>query len=258
MERLGETKPKGLTGAALRVWGMIMITAGIVGRCILQNTMLGIGGATSQQMLEILSASDDSMMIAAVALVMQGLEFCAVPIFALLLAEGFTHTKDFKKYLLRVAAVAIVSEVPYDLATSGTVWSISSQNPCIGLVLSMVILYLYSKFDKPTAAHRLTKVIVLIAAVLWTEMLHIDHGTPLAVLSAVFYLMRNRTNLRGLAGAGVAMLCTMISPFYVTASLGCLLAHLYNGEEGESSKLVNYSAYPILLLAVVLAAKYLI
>lgn len=258
MERLGETSPKGLTGASLRTWGIVLIAAGIIGRCILQNTILGIGGATTQQMLEALSASSDSMMIAAVSLILQGLEACAVPIFALLLAEGFVHTKDLKRFLLRVAVIAVVSEIPYDLAMNGKVLDMGSQNPSAGLVLAMAVLYLCSRFSQPTASHRFTKVIVLAAAIVWAEMLRIDHGTPLVVLTAVFYLMRKRANLRGLAAAGAAMLCTIISPFYIAASMGCLLAHLYNGEQGQSNRLVNYLAYPVVLLAVFFAGRYLI
>ena len=258
MERLGESKPRGLTAAALRAWGILLTAAGIFGRCILQNTLLGIGGATTQQMLEVLSTGSDSMMLATVALVMQGLEACAIPLFALLLAEGFVHTKDWKKYLLRVVAVALVSEVPFDLAMNGKFWDVSLQNPALGLVLAMVVLYLYSRFSQASASHRLTKVIVLIAAVLWAEMLNIDHGTPLVVLTVVFYLLRSRTGLRGLAGAGAAMLCTVISPFYLVSTMGCLLTHLYNGEPGESNRVTNYLAYPVLLLAFALAARYLI
>lgn len=256
MERLGETKPKGLTAAALRTWGILLAAAGIIGRCILQNTILGIGGASTQQMLEILAANPDSMSIATVALVLQGLEACAVPIFALLLAEGFAHTKDWKKYLLRVAVIALVSEIPYDLAMNGTFLDMQAQNPSIGLVLAMVVTYLYSRFSHPTAVHRFTKVIVLVAAIVWAEMLRIEHGTLLVVLAAVFYLMRNRASLRGLAGAGVAMACTIISPFYLVSSMGCLLIHLYNGEQGETSRVANYLAYPVILIAVVLAANF--
>lgn len=258
MERLGEIKPKGLTAASLRTWGILLATAGIVGRCILQNTLLGISDASTQQMLEALSANPDAMSIAAVALVLQGLEACAIPIFALLLAEGFRHTKNRKKYLLRVAAVALVSEIPYDLAMNGKLLDMGAQNPCIGLVLGIMILYLYGRFTEPTAAHRLTKVLILVAAVIWAEMLQIDHGTPLVILVAVFWLMRNRANLRGLAGAGAAMACTIVSPFYLVSSMGCLLTHLYNGEPGESNRIVNYLAYPVLLTAILLAAKFLI
>lgn len=258
MERLGETKSNGFTAASLRIWGILLVLAGIIGRCILQNTLLGINGANGQQMLAVLSADPNAMSIAAVALVLQGLEACALPIFALLLAEGFARTKNWFKYLQRVTLVAVLSEAPYDLAMNGSLWDMSAQNPCIALVLSIVLLYLYSRFSEPTAVHRLLKLLILIAAIIWCEMLQVDHGTPLVILVAVFYLMRNRTNLRGLAGAGISMACTIISPFYLTSSMGCLLAHLYNGEKGESNRIINYLAYPILLTSVWLASNYII
>ena len=43
MERLGNNSPTGLHAGNLRAWGMLFVVAGIVGRSILQNRMLGIG-----------------------------------------------------------------------------------------------------------------------------------------------------------------------------------------------------------------------
>lgn len=258
MSILRKDGSRGITATALRVWGMLFVAAGIISRCILQNTILGLGNASAAEVLALLNESSANMALATAALVMQAAETCAVPVFALLLVEGFIHTKDWKKYLLRVAAAAVVSEVPYDLAMSGSLFNMHAQSPCIGLVLGMVTLYLFNRFDEHKASHKLVKVFVVIAAILWAEMLNVEHGTPLVIMVAVFWLMRERTGLRGLVGAAVALTCTVVSPFYLAASMGCLPVHLYNGEQGESNKIVNYLAYPAILLAVVLAAKYVI
>ena len=43
----------------------------------------------------------------------------AMPIFAFCVAEGFTHTRDRKRYCLRLALFGLLSEFPFDLALMG-------------------------------------------------------------------------------------------------------------------------------------------
>ena len=40
----------------------------------------------------------------------------AFPIVAFLIAEGCLHTKNLRRYILRLALFAVISEVPFDLA----------------------------------------------------------------------------------------------------------------------------------------------
>lgn len=253
MERLSSSRPtSGLHSGSLRAWAMLFAIAGIVSRSILQNRLLGVGTNSMQEVLEMMQASETAMIITTVSLVLQALETVAVPIFVFLLFEGFQHTSDWKKYFVRVAGLALLTEIPYDLAMNGKVLEFSSQNPVFGLVLCMVLLYLFRRF----AAKKLFCVVLALAGLAWALMLKVDHGIPMILMICVIHLFRNKRMFMGFSGMAAAALCTGISPFYLVAPMGFLAIHFYNGERGNGSKLVNYLFYPVTLLAVGLIAKF--
>lgn len=64
-----------------------ILTLGAFGQGILQGRVLGLAGASSEQMLEIMNASGSAVALTGVSLALQALETCAAPIFALLLVE---------------------------------------------------------------------------------------------------------------------------------------------------------------------------
>ena len=252
MERLGNTRPSGLHAGNLRAWGMLFAIAGIISRSILQNRMLGVGLRSMQELMELMQTSESAMAIATVALVLQAVETVAVPIFVFLLAEGFIHTSDWKKYFARVAGLALLTEIPYDLAMNGKVLEFGTQNPVIGLVLCMVLLYLFERFS----GKKLLCVIMALAGLVWAMMLRVDHGIPMILMICVVRIFRNKRMFMGFSGMAAAALCTGISPFYLAAPMGFLAIHFYNGEQGNSSKLVNYLFYPVTLLVIGLVAKF--
>ena len=231
---------------------MLFAVAGIVSRAILQNRMLGVGLRTMQELAALMQADDTAMIVATIALVLQAVETVAVPIFVFLLAEGFIHTSDWKKYFARVACLAVLTEIPYDLAMNGKVLEFGTQNPVIGLVLCMVLLYLWKRFE----GKKLLCVVMALAGLAWALMLKVDHGIPMILMICVIHLFRNKRMFMGFSGMAAAALCTAISPFYIVAPMGFLGIHFYNGEEGESNRLVNYLFYPVLLLAIGLVAKF--
>ena len=59
------------------------------------------------------------------------------PIFAFLIVNGYRHTHNLKKYLLRLAAFAIISEIPYNLIWSGDIAYPNSQNVFVTLFLGV-------------------------------------------------------------------------------------------------------------------------
>ena len=213
MERLSSSRPtSGLHTGNLRAWAMLFAIAGIVSRSILQNRLLGVGSNSMQELLEMMQTSETAMII----------------------------------------GMAVVTEIPFDLAMNGKVLEFGKQNPVIGLVLCMVLLYLLRRF----AGKKLICVIMTLAGLLWALMLKVDHGIPMVLMICVIHLFRNKRMFMGFSGMAAAALCTGLSPFYLIAPMGFLASHFYNGEEGNGSKLVNYLIYTVTLLAIGLIAKF--
>ena len=247
---------KGSDAASLRKWALIFLTAGIIGRAILRNGMLGLDSLNGAELMAVLD-KDGAMTVAAVAILCGVLETCAVPLFAFFLVEGFLRTSSFEKYLLRVAGVAIVSELPYNFAMSGKLLDLGSRNPAFGLVIALVMLFFFGRYGEKKLMHTLMKVMIFTAAFLWCLMLHIDQGICIVVFVGALWLIREKSNLRSLTAFAGAMLCTLFDFFYMGACLSCIMLHRYNEERGEQNEILNYAAYPVLLLVFGIAAKFL-
>lgn len=64
----------------------------------------------------------------------------AFPIFAFLLVEGFCHTRNLKKYMLRMLVGAIVSEIPFDYMYSGIPYYPYHQNVMWTFLIALLML----------------------------------------------------------------------------------------------------------------------
>lgn len=252
MERLNERKTGGLTTHGLRMWGLFFMAAGIIGRGILQNRLLGVGKLTPMELFAAMDQSE-AMMVATAALILQILETCAVPLFAFLLVEGFQRTKDVKNYFIRILGVALVSEIPYNLLMSGKVLDMSSRNPSFGLVLGMLVLFFYSHYDGRSFGHVVAKIVAALAALLWGMMLQLDpNGVCLTLVVCVLWIFRKKELYRNFAGAIATVACCMVSPLFIAAPMGFLVVHFYNGGRGKDADTphaVRCLTYPLLLLA---------
>lgn len=250
-ENVRKTK-YGLDRNLMTLIGLLLLALGAMGRGIIQTRFLGMGSVNSDQLLEILSASG-GMQAAAAALVFEGLESCAAPIFAVLLVDGFRKSSDPQKYILRVLGVAILSEIPYNYVFSGKFLDMTSRNPVWAMVLGLLMLYLFNQYRGRQFSRCLIKLAVAAAAILWTLLFRVQFGPIMLLLVMVLWIMRDRPTLRLCLGAAVAVCCCVMNPLYMFSPFGFLIAHFYNEKKGFFIRPVQYLMYPLMLVLVGLA-----
>ena len=258
MERIPQRRPTGISRTSLRMWGLLFLAAGIVGRSILQFRMLGLGVISGQELLALLDSDPDMMTVATTALVLQIMETCALPIFTFLLVEGFLHTSDLPKYFVRVLAVAVASEIPFDLAVSGKFLDLSIQNPAFGLPLCLLMLIFFRACPGKSARNLLIKAMVTLGAVGWSAMLKVEYGVCMVMVALTLHLLWGKPLARNMVGATVAILCGRGSLLMMAAPMGFLAVHCYNEEKNtEENRWVSYLAYPVCLVVVAIAGFFI-
>ena len=162
----------------------------------------------------------------------------AFPIFAFTLVEGFFHTRDVKKYLMRLGVLALVSEIPFDLAFFGVPFAFVHQNVFFTLFLG--ILMLYFVVNTPRDFRR---VLCVLGMILLADYLQTDYGSWGLLMILCYYVFREKPWLKYGGIAAINIFAMGYSQVY--APLALIPIALYNGEEGYKCKKFFYGFYPV-------------
>lgn len=158
----------------------------------------------------------------------------AFPIFAFLLVEGFVHTRDVRKYALRLGLFALLSEWPFDVAFFGGVhWEL--QNIFFTLLIGLLMLALVTRTEKKWVQFG-----AVLLAMTTAELLMTDYGMYGVAVILAFAAMRTN-NWYTPVTAGLLL-------YQKTAPLALLPILAYDGTRGKQSKWLLYAFYPIHLL----------
>lgn len=179
----------------------------------------------------------------------------ALPIFSFLLVEGFFRTKNVKKYLIRLAAYALISEIPYDLAIFGAVSNFGDQNIFFTLFNGLLMIAICERYKK-----WYVHMVCLLVAMLINTLIHADYEFIGIIVIFGFYLFRTRLVAQivfiACVNAGLIAFDYMDGGYEVDIWLFTpmfeLLAFLfipfYSGKRGLSLKYFFYAFYPAHLL----------
>ena len=118
----------------------------------------------------------------------------AFPIFAFMSVEGYFHTHNFKKYLLRMLVFAVISEIPFDLMYGGTWFYPVHQNVIWTFVLGLLGIHIMEtvRKKKKTPVFVLTAILVTIAGGLLGTLTMVDYYGIGVLTVFIFYFFRGR------------------------------------------------------------------
>ncbi len=213
---------------------------------------------------------------------LRGVGRLSFPIFCFLLVEGYLHTRNVKKYLGRLFAFGLVSEIPFDLAFDRVLFQWDSQNVYFTLFLGLLAMWLTDRLLRGFRAAplwpRVFRALGIAAAVsgcmILADWAQTDYAWGGVLVILVMFLLRKREIPR-LMLSGAALLTvgqrlgefarslleghptTVFSGRIEMAGLPVFaLFHFYNGQRGRQPKYFFYIFYPLHLSLLVLA-RYL-
>lgn len=179
----------------------------------------------------------------------------AFPIFCFLLVEGMSHTHNRKRYARRMLVGVVLSEIPFNLAFSGTLLDVTSTNVMVTLLLGLLMM---AAMEKVTGFWKIPMVLPFyyLAELLQTD--YAGHGILLIAMLALTKDQPREKLLRILSfpillwfGADITF-GSVTFPIEVFGLLGLPAMLCYSGKKRTHSKAVQrlfYCFYPAHLLA---------
>lgn len=183
------------------------------------------------------------------------------PIFAFLIVEGYFHTHDLKKYVRRLLLFALLSEVPFDMMMSRTVFYPLHQNVLWTFLLGIFLIWLNERVREKALWQRLAMAAftVLLAYPLGI-ITFVDYYSAGLLSVLAFYFFRGRRwwcflgQFAALWYINIELLGGLVyewelfgQPFPIVQQGFALLAlipiWLYRGRQGYHSKWLQYSCY---------------
>lgn len=184
----------------------------------------------------------------------------AFPIFAFQIAEGFVHTKNVKKYILRLLGFAIVTEIPFNLFYSSRTFNPYHQNVLFTLLLGLLAIVLIDKAKKDRSAKNIAKTVALLFLIVVASVIgFVDYGINGMLMVVMFYLFRDfpfawLAQLLGMVAINIIFFEGQVIPFELFgkhfeiptqgfAVFSLIPIWLYGGRKGISNKVLQYAFY---------------
>lgn len=202
----------------------------------------------------------------------------AFPVFAFMTVEGYFHTHNLKKYMLRLLLFALISEIPFDLMYGGTWFYPIHQNVIWTLLMGLLGIHLMETVHKNQKRwlYVLTAFVTVVCGMIFGTLCMVDYYGVGVLTVFVFYFFRGRRwwcllgQFLALYWLNVELLGGLMYPVQLfgaefevcqqgLALLALIPIWLYRGRQGYHSKpfqYVCYAFYPVHMLVLVLVLNF--
>lgn len=178
------------------------------------------------------------------------------PLFAFCIAEGFYHTKNVKKYIIRVLIFALISEIPYNVFSTGNIIYVKSCNVLFTFVIALLVLWFSRYCDSLGRKAMPLSVLGVLAGMAFAYLIKSDYSYRGIALVVVLYYTRFNEYIRCIASCLILWISGEITA--LLSPLALILIHFYNGEKGKISKWICYVFYPLQFLVIGVLGRYLL
>ena len=189
---------------------------------------------------------------------LRGIGRLAYPIFIYLLAEGFRHTKSKEKFLLRLLAFAVISEIPYDMALRNEINFFANTNIFYTLFLGGMAICVYERLRERRGWQSMAVIAGLLPCVIMATILSTDYGSiGVLFIFAMYVIKPRKLRLIAFGGFALSQFFPLVAAFFMgivfpadylllipfTLAIIPLVA-MYNGKRGLKAKWLFYTFYP--------------
>lgn len=232
------TRPGFLSGAQLKTVAMATMVADHVNKALIYPYLISKDGflAIVSDFFDIIGRT-------------------AFPLFCFLLVEGYFKTRNRKHYLLRLLLFGVLSEVPFDMATTASFCNGNWNNVLFSLAFVLVTVWsidaLKAKMRRlPRWLWYFASVLIVLLMGVAAMYFSLDYEYHAIWMGYFFYLFHDKPLVACLAGYA----CVYTEPWSL---LGFGLTLTYNGQRGKQRKLLGYWFYPVHLLLIGALRMYL-
>lgn len=182
----------------------------------------------------------------------------AFPIFAFQITQGYIHTKNLKKYFLRLGIFALISQIPLMM-----LYSVFSNSFVFNIFFTLILgLLAITVLDK--SENKVLGVIGALSIAFISNFLNVDYGIFGVLTIISFYIFKNNKLAMFLSFSALsiynfrrALLLTHfrldVVLLVIFTILSLLIIFLYNGKKGKNIKHLFYWFYPLHLIFLYLA-----